>query len=85
MIKRGFDLLVVLMAAPLWVPVLAIVAMLVRIKLGAPVFFRQKRPGRGAQIFEMIKFRTMTDARDAAGGAASEKGAGAGAVVRGRG
>ena len=55
------------MAAPLWVPVLAIVAMLVRLKLGAPVFFRQKRPGRGARIFEMIKFRTMTDARDAGG------------------
>lgn len=36
--KRAFDLLVVLMAAPLWVPVLAIVALLVRLKLGAPVF-----------------------------------------------
>jgi len=67
MIKRGFDLIVVLMAAPLWVLVLAIVALLVRIKLGSPVFFRQKRPGKGAQIFEMIKFRTMTDARDAGG------------------
>ena len=43
------------------------VAFWVRIKLGSPVFFRQKRPGKGAQIFEMIKFRTMTDARDASG------------------
>lgn len=67
MLKRGFDLLVVLAAAPFWLPVLAVVALLVRLKLGAPVFFRQKRPGQGARIFEMIKFRTMTDARDTAG------------------
>ena len=65
--KRAFDLLLVLIAAPFWLPILAIVALLVRLKLGSPVFFRQKRPGRGAQIFEMIKFRTMTDARDAGG------------------
>jgi len=65
--KRLFDLLVVIAAAPIWLPVLAVVAGLVRIKLGSPVFFRQKRPGLKAQIFEMIKFRTMTDARDASG------------------
>lgn len=67
MLKRGFDLLVVIAAAPFWLPVLAVVALLVRLKLGSPVFFRQKRPGQGARIFEMIKFRTMTDARDTAG------------------
>ena len=67
MIKRSFDLLSVLAAAPFWLPVLAVVALLVRLKLGSPVFFRQKRPGQGARIFEMIKFRTMTDARDPAG------------------
>ena len=65
--KRLFDLGVVLLAAPFWVPVLAVLAILVRVKLGAPVFFRQKRPGRAERIFEMVKFRTMTDARDAAG------------------
>lgn len=54
-------------AAPFWLPILLVVAILVRIKLGSPVFFRQKRPGQGARLFEMIKFRTMTDARDAAG------------------
>lgn len=43
------------------------VAVLVRFKLGTPVFFRQKRPGLHGRIFEMVKFRTMTDARDAAG------------------
>ena len=65
--KRLFDFFVVAVAAPFWLPLLAVVALWVRIKLGSPVFFRQKRPGKNAQIFEMIKFRTMTDARDAAG------------------
>lgn len=65
--KRLFDLFVVILAAPFWLPVLAVVAVLVRVKLGTPVFFRQKRPGRGAVIFEMVKFRSMTDARDAQG------------------
>ena len=46
---------------------LIVVALVVRVKLGGPVFFRQKRPGKGARIFEMIKFRSMTEARDAAG------------------
>ena len=67
MLKRGFDLVVVLALAPFWLPVLAVVAVLVRLKLGSPVFFRQKRPGLNGAIFEMIKFRTMTDARDAQG------------------
>lgn len=67
MIKRAFDILAVVLTAPIWLPILAIVALLVRVKLGSPVFFRQPRPGQDARIFELIKFRTMTDARDAAG------------------
>jgi sugar transferase EpsL len=67
MIKRVFDLIVVAVTAPLWLPLLALVGVLVRLKLGSPVFFRQKRPGKDGRIFEMIKFRTMTDARDALG------------------
>ena len=67
MAKRIFDLLLLLLAAPVWVPVLLGVAVLVRLKLGSPVFFRQRRPGRHGFIFEMVKFRTMTDARDATG------------------
>ncbi len=67
MLKRASDLFVVILMTPFWLPVLAIVAVLVRFKLGSPAFFRQKRPGLNAQIFEMIKFRTMTDARDASG------------------
>jgi len=65
--KRAFDLVVVLLTAPFWVPVMLVLALLVRVKLGSPVLFRQQRPGRGRAIFEMTKFRTMTDARDAAG------------------
>ena len=65
--KRVFDLLAVILTAPLWLPLLAVVAVLVRLKLGSPVFFRQERPGQDAVIFEMIKFRTMTDAREADG------------------
>jgi sugar transferase EpsL len=48
-------------------PLLAILALLVRIKLGSPVLFRQPRPGRFASTFTLVKFRTMTDARDAEG------------------
>lgn len=65
--KRLFDLFLVITTVPLWLPVLAVVAIFVRFKLGSPVFFRQKRPGLRGEIFEMMKFRTMTDARDAAG------------------
>lgn len=67
MAKRIFDLVAVLVAAPFWLPLLLAVAVLVRIKLGAPVFFRQPRPGRDGRIFQMTKFRSMTDERDAAG------------------
>lgn len=67
MLKRLFDLLLVMVSAPLWLPLLLFVALLVRLKLGAPILFRQKRPGLNGEIFEMIKFRTMTSARDASG------------------
>lgn len=60
MLKRLFDLLAVLLTAPLWLPLLAVVAWRVRRKLGSPVFFRQKRPGYKGEIFELIKFRSMT-------------------------
>ena len=47
--------------------VLAIVAILVRVKLGSPVLFKQPRPGKDEKIFNLYKFRTMTDERDAEG------------------
>lgn len=64
MLKRLFDLLLVMVSAPVWLPLLLIVAVLVRVKLGSPVLFCQKRPGLNSRIFEMLKFRTMTDARN---------------------
>jgi len=65
--KRIFDVVAVILAAPLWLPLTLIVALLVRCKLGAPVFFRQRRPGLRGETFEIIKFRTMTDDCDAQG------------------
>ncbi len=65
--KRAFDLLIALPALLLLSPVLLAVALLVRLRLGTPVFFRQARPGLRADPFTLIKFRTMTDARDAEG------------------
>ncbi len=65
--KRAFDLVLVLLMAPVWLPLLAVVAVLVRAKLGSPVLFRQPRPGRYATTFAIIKFRSMTEARDTLG------------------
>jgi len=65
--KRAFDLLVSAVALVLLAPGLVLLAGLVRWRLGHPVIFRQRRPGLGGQIFEACKFRTMTEARDAAG------------------
>ncbi|MGK2928781.1 MAG: sugar transferase [Acidimicrobiales bacterium] len=48
-------------------PVMAVVAVLVRVKLGTPVLFRQERAGLGGESFRLTKFRTMTDERDASG------------------
>lgn len=65
--KRLLDVLLVLVAGPIWVPLLTAVAIVVRVKLGSPVFFCQERPGRKARPFVLIKFRTMTNARDSSG------------------
>ena len=65
--KRLLDLGMVLLALTLLWPVLLCLTMLVRLKLGAPVFFRQTRPGLHGRPFRLIKFRTMRDAFDAQG------------------
>ncbi len=62
--KRTFDLIVTLLTAPLWLTFLIGVAILVRVKLGSPVFFRQERPGLHGKTFELLKCRTMTNQRD---------------------
>ena len=63
-IKRLLDFVLALLALIILSPVFLIVAILVRIKLGSPIIFKQERPGLHEKIFRMYKFRTMTDARD---------------------
>ena len=63
-IKRFFDIVLSIVAITLLSPVLIVLAILVRAKLGSPVLFRQKRPGYHGEIFGLMKFRTMTDERD---------------------
>jgi len=63
-IKRILDVLLSGCALVVLSPVLLIVAVLVRTKLGSPVIFCQERPGKDEKIFKMYKFRSMTDARD---------------------
>jgi lipopolysaccharide/colanic/teichoic acid biosynthesis glycosyltransferase len=65
--KRVFDVVFAASALLLLAPVLAVVACLVRVKFGAPVFFRQQRPGLHGRPFSILKFRTMTNERDADG------------------
>lgn len=64
MLKRVFDILVSLIGLIVFSPILLLVSILVRTKLGSPIFFTQDRVGKDNKIFKMIKFRTMTDARD---------------------
>ena len=66
-IKRPLDCVLAACALLILSPLLGVVALLVRVKLGAPVIFRQERPGRNERIFRLYKFRTMTDARDEKG------------------
>ena len=62
--KRLFDFLVALCAILTLLPVIVIVAVLIRFKLGSPILFTQDRPGLNGQIFKMMKFRTMLDGKD---------------------
>ncbi len=63
-IKRPQDFICALLALLFLWPVLVIVAILVRTKLGSPVIFKQERPGRNEKIFNLYKFRTMTEEKD---------------------
>ena len=63
-IKRFLDIVLSAGAIIVLSPVMAVTAVLVRVKLGSPVLFKQKRPGKDERTFEMYKFRSMTDARD---------------------
>ncbi|MFS0637355.1 sugar transferase [Mesobacillus foraminis] len=63
-IKRWMDFILSLLAILVLSPVFLVVALLVRVKLGSPIIFKQKRPGLNEKIFTMYKFRTMTDETD---------------------
>lgn len=65
--KRWLDLAIALPAAVLAAPLMLTVAALVRVALGSPVFFQHRRPGLHGQPFTLLKFRTMTDMKDARG------------------
>lgn len=63
-VKRFLDIIISLTALIVLSPVLLIVAILVRIKLGSPVIFKQDRPGKDGKIFKLYKFRSMSDKKD---------------------
>jgi len=65
--KRALDLSLAVPALVVLAPVGVVIGAVARAKLGSPVLFRQERPGRDAETFELIKLRTMSDARDADG------------------
>ncbi len=62
--KRTLDFVISLISLILLSPLILVIALLVRVKLGSPVVFRQQRPGLNEKLFIMYKFRTMTDKRD---------------------
>lgn len=66
-IKRVLDILLSSLAIVALSPIMAMTALLVRIKLGTPVLFKQVRPGKDEKLFRLYKFRTMTDQKDACG------------------
>ena len=71
--KRVFDLVITFIGLLFLVPVIILVAALVRLKLGPAIFFKQERPGLNGEIFNMYKFRTMTNERDKNGVLLSDK------------
>lgn len=65
--KRTIDILLSYVALIVLSPILVVLTLVIRLRLGAPVFFRQERPGIHGQPFTLLKFRTMIDAHDAQG------------------
>jgi sugar transferase EpsL len=66
-VKRAFDFMAALAGLIILSPLLAAVAILVRVAMGRPAFFRQERPGLHGRIFTLVKFRTMNQATDSSG------------------
>ena len=63
-VKRLLDIICAILALTVFCWLYAIIGVLVRLKLGSPVIFKQERPGKDEKIFTLYKFRTMTDKRD---------------------
>lgn len=72
-IKRIIDFVLSISALIVLSPVILVVAIMVRIKLGSPIFFKQPRPGKNGKIFQMYKFRSMTDEKDDNGNLLSDE------------
>lgn len=72
-LKRSFDFICALIALILLIPILIIIAILIRVKLGSPIFFLQERVGKDNKLFKIIKFRTMIDSRDKDGNLLSDE------------
>lgn len=64
MLKRLFDIVVSALAILIFAPLILVLMLIVRVKLGSPVFFTQTRPGKDGKPFKMIKFRSMTNGKD---------------------
>ena len=71
--KRWLDFIFSLMGIIVLLPVFLVVAILVRIKLGKPILFKQQRPGKNEKIFTLYKFRTMTNKKDNSGNLLSDE------------
>ena len=67
MVKRILDLLLIFVCSPILIPLIIVVAVLVRTRLGGPVFFTQQRAGKDGRLFDLIKFRSMTNETDDTG------------------
>lgn len=70
--KRIFDLIIALSILLILLPVVVVVGVLIRLKLGSPIFFTQERPGLGGEPFKMVKFRTMLNSKDEQGNLLSD-------------
>ncbi len=73
MMKRLFDLISSFVGLLFLLPVIILIVFLVRLKIGSPIFFKQGRPGLNGEIFNMVKFRTMTNERDKNGNLLSDE------------
>ena len=65
--KRFLDIVFSIIALIILSPIMLIIAILVKVKLGSPVLFKQERPGMNEKVFKILKYRTMTDQKDATG------------------